>query len=76
MTNHHKVDFRTVSVEDCVDSSLKALGNVTETFGASKHVVIGFLTECFISLGLFDGLIGLMVWFSKMKKNKNVGKKE
>lgn len=53
----------TVSVDDCVVGSLRALGNVKETFGAKKHVVIGFFCE-------FLELLGLLRVFKQMYRKK------
>ena len=45
MTGYRANDFLTETPEKVVESSLKALGNVDETYGTVKHVRYGILSE-------------------------------
>jgi len=48
MNLNRKIDLFTVDIKTCAESSLKCLGNITETCGAPKHKILGFIIEGFL----------------------------
>jgi short-subunit dehydrogenase len=47
---HRKIDMFTTDIKTCASDSLRALGNIDRTFGAKKHIVLGFVLECVVWL--------------------------
>jgi len=49
MNNHHKIDWKTATPKECAEGSLRALGWVDSTYGATKHVIVGFFVDAMLS---------------------------
>jgi len=45
LNEFRKIDMFTTDLDTCAESSLKALGNIDQTYGAPKHVILGFAIE-------------------------------
>lgn len=45
LNSNRKIDTFTCDLETCAVSTLKCLGNVSESYGAKKHVIMGFVIE-------------------------------
>ena len=43
MNDFRKLDMFTTDLDTCASSALKCLGNIGESYGAGKHVVLGFV---------------------------------
>ena len=49
MNNHHALDWKTATPKSTAEGSLRSLGKVTTTYGATKHVIIGFFVDAMLS---------------------------
>ena len=50
LTANRPIDWMTCNTEECVNGSLKALGHKLETFGATKHVLLGPAFEFILTI--------------------------